>query len=168
MGQQTNEMVYVEVTWFEPGDTPSQKFLSEVPERLWFMVMAGEICPIPQEGATVSTNYLRGSLYFQPLPAQHFPTSPWVSFIDIELDTCGMDEAFGQGYDVEKIGAYAYQHREDDSMFNYFQGFIALYSVYTYTIYRNEGNDSETEYELLGILDMEKLPLALAKETTTP
>ena len=162
----SHEMVYVSIYWHRAGDVITQKFIDKHPDWLWFeMFEDGNIKHLPAPAADTTAKSLWGTIGFKPLPnGNGFLIDPYESNLDAELDLCGMDEAFGQGDDIEKLLKWFWPQRENDYVFGWYQDGIALYDVYVYTTHTFDGNDSETEYTLLGVLDTSKLHLALAEK----
>lgn len=156
----TYEMVHVAINWHEKGTAFTEGPLKDC---LWFKVDGDKISQT-DDPRRDSRDYLIGDITFTPMNTDgEFYITPYKSNIDVELDMMGMDEAFGAGDDVETLGAIALQRRNAHyaSVEAWYFTCLALYEVGVYTHHTEYGNESDTEYDLMGILDSNRLPLAL-------
>lgn len=163
MSRHAKEMVSVEVFWHSGWGL--HWLLTKYPDAFYFTMKRGKIERINTPKSAEEAPRFYGAMIFTPIPSgNNYPINPYISELDCEVDLVGADEAFGAGDDIETIALWAFWRYQDGNRCGPYQSFIALYDVYSY-VYRdnNGGKDSETEYQLLGILDTDKLPLALAE-----
>lgn len=171
------EMVYIQINWIDIGKPLPEPVAETERNCIWFMVDESKIIhkevkifQVIHPRYVHNQDVLFGSIQFTPMQTDgEFYITPYKNNIDIELDMVGLDEAFGSGDDVETLGAIALERRNAEyaSVERWYFSAIALYDVHVFTYHTEDGNDSETEYELLGILDTSKLKLALATKETT-
>lgn len=157
----TYEMVHIEINWHEIGTAFKEGPLDDC---LWFKVVDEKIIRVGDPRHEENQEHLFGSIAFTPMNTDgEFYITPYKSNIDVELDMVGLEEAFGAGDDVETLGAIAWQWRNAPyaGVESWYFTCIALYEVGVYTTHTEWGNDSETEYYLIGILETNRLPLAL-------
>jgi hypothetical protein len=159
MSRRAKEMVSIEVYWVLKDDHIHGWFLKEHPEAFWFIVKGRTIHQVTPPEADTKASRFYGVMIFTPIASgNNYPIAPYVSELNCETDSVGMEEAFAP--DVETVGKWAFKRfREGDRCGNY--------NVYSY-VYRDNygGKDSETEYTLVGLLDMDNLPSALMETTS--
>jgi len=156
-------MVHVQINWYDANETSIEFVTKE--NSIWFNVIDNQITLIMPTKEQRYKSPLFGCMKFTPMQAAvDFYDTAHVSNIGIELMLNGVEETFAVGSDVETLAKIALERKNapDADVERWLFTAIALYEVSIHTQHDQFGNnDSTTFYELLGILDNAKLPLAL-------
>lgn len=162
----SHEMVVIDVDWFDSGFGIPDVYVEKHPDCLWFMTTSDKtITQIEPFDAKHERNNIRGAISFTPLPSgNNFLSEEFVSGIDEEVKFKGIDDTFGENGDVPKLAAYALKQHEEIIEARFHSQFISLYKVEIWKHHNEWEMEIDIYFELLGILDTNKLPLALNNE----